>query len=141
LISAISNAARLSGEICGYVVWGIDDDNHKVVGTQFRPSAEKARGQPLEFWLASCISPDLNFSFKDVPHPGGKVVILEIPAAATVPTKFRNISYIRIGPATPKLSDYPGHEAGLIAKLQPFVWEQGVAESFVSTATFCEHWT
>lgn len=130
MISAISNAARLNNESCGYVVWGISDD-HKVVGTTFHPNAQKAKGQPLEFWLTKSISPSILLSFKEAHHHDGRVVILQIPAAVAVPTKFKNISYIRIGPTTPKLSDHPAHEASLITKLQPFAWEQGIAESYV----------
>ena len=60
-------------------------------------------------------------------------MLVEIPAASQVPTKFKNIAYMRVGSATPKIADHPGHEASLLAKLRPFVWEQGVAKSFVST--------
>lgn len=133
LISAISNAARLHDERCGHVVWGIDDDNN-IVGTNFQPSAEMINGQPLEFWLARGLSPSINFVFKEVRHSKGRLVLLEVPAAEQVTTKFENIAYIRIGQATPKLADYPQREAALLAKLRPFVWETGVAQSFVSSA-------
>jgi ATP-dependent DNA helicase RecG len=66
--------------------------------------------------------------------PKGRVVLLEIPRASMVTTKFKNIAYIRIGPTTPKLADHPAYETSLIAKLQPFTWERGIAESFVSTS-------
>ena len=133
LISAISNAARLSDEPFGHVIWGIDDKTHEILGTNFRFESEKANGQPLEFWLAKELSPDLHFTFKEVQHNRGRLVVLEIPAAAQVTTKFKNIAYIRIGSATPKLSAFPQREASLMAKLRPFVWEHGVAKSFVET--------
>lgn len=60
------------------------------------------------------------------------MVVLEIPAARTVPIKFGDIPYIRVGSATPKLSDYPEREADLLSKLRPFVWEAGVAASFLT---------
>ena len=50
LISAISNAARLKNEDFGYVVWGIRDDDHSVVGTQFEPDSAKQQSQPLAYW-------------------------------------------------------------------------------------------
>jgi ATP-dependent DNA helicase RecG len=133
LVSAISNAARIADEPCGYIVWGIDDNSHDIVGTQFRPAKEKASGQPFELWLANAISPNLHCVFREVPHPKARVVMLEIPAAMQVPTKFKNIGYIRVGSATPKLADHQAYEATLLAKLRPFVWEQGVAKSFVPT--------
>jgi ATP-dependent DNA helicase RecG len=133
LISAIANSACVRDEPCGYVVWGINDDEHEIVGTKFRPVTEKAHGQPLELWLATAISPSLHFTFKEVQHPVGPVIVLEIPCATSVSVKFKNIAYIRIGPTTPKLADHPAYEASLIAKLQPLVWERGVTEQFVET--------
>ncbi len=131
LISAISNAARLGDESCGYVVWGIEDGTHQIVGTTFRPTAASAKGQALEFWLAKALAPSIHFVFHELNHPRGRVVILEIPAAATVPTKFNNIPYLRIGQATPKLVDFQEREASLLAKLRPFIWERGHAKTFL----------
>lgn len=133
LISAISNAARIADQHCGYVIWGIEDSGHAVVGTTFKPVSEHASGQPLELWLNNLVAPSVHFTFHEVQHPNGRTVVLEIPAAITIPTKFNNIAYIRIGTATPKLSDYAAQEASLLEKLRPFAWEQGVASAFVTT--------
>jgi predicted HTH transcriptional regulator len=40
-VSALANAARLSDEPFGYMVWGIADGNHAVVGTDFEPGTKK----------------------------------------------------------------------------------------------------
>lgn len=131
-VSAISNAARLYDKSHGYMIWGIEDTNHDIVGTAFTPALRKGN-QNIEFWVSSRLSPSLNLSFFEIQHPSGhRLVLLEIPAALSVPTKFENIPYIRIGDATPKLSDYQEREADLIRKLQPFSWEGGVAATFLS---------
>ena len=133
LVSAISNSARVADEPCGFIIWGISDDDHEIIGTRFQPAKEKAHGQPYELWLAKEISPGLHCIFREIAHPKARIVLVEIPAASQVPTKFKNIAYMRVGSATPKIADHPGHEASLLAKLRPFVWEKGVAKSFVST--------
>lgn len=130
--SAVSNAARLADCAFGYVVWGIEDGTHDVVGTTFDPVTLKEGNEPFEFWLSKAIRPDIHFRFVPVPHPKGQVVLLEVPAAHGVPTKFRDIAYIRIGSATPKLADHPARELALIAKLQPFAWEAGIALASVA---------
>lgn len=38
LISALSNAARLADQAYAYVVWGVRDHDHAVVGTVFEPT-------------------------------------------------------------------------------------------------------
>jgi ATP-dependent DNA helicase RecG len=131
-VSAISNAARLYDKSHGYMIWGIDDTTHDVVGTIFT-QALKRGNQNIEFLISQRLSPSITFIFHEVQHPSGhRLVILEIPAALSIPTKYENIAYIRIGDATPKLADYPEREAELIRKLQPFLWEGGIASTFLT---------
>ena len=50
--SSLANSACLAGKAHGYLVFGIDDASHAVVGTQFDPYATKERGnQDLLIWL------------------------------------------------------------------------------------------
>lgn len=131
--SALSNAARIEGKEYAYMLWGIEDDTHDVTGTRFKPDQHKAGGQEFQLWLAQRLQPSIAFSFREVEHPAGKVVILEIPAATSSPVAFNNIPYIRIGSATPKLSDYPERYQKLIESIRPYRWEQGVARQHVSS--------
>ncbi|MBL8593927.1 MAG: ATP-binding protein, partial [Devosia sp.] len=100
-ISAISNAARLAGQQTGFMVWGIDDVTHSVVGTTFNPDTQRVGNQVLSLWLAQQLMPSIAFNFQTIQHPAGRLVLLEIPAATAAPVAFRNIAYIRIGSATP----------------------------------------
>lgn len=130
--SALSNAARVEGRDVAYMLWGIDDGTHEIVGTRFDPDAQKANGQVLHLWLANSLQPSIPFTFRVVNHPQGRVVLLEIPAAMGAPVSFNNIAYIRIGSATPKLTDYPQRYQQLIERLQPYRWESGIARQFAS---------
>ncbi|MEF2154992.1 ATP-binding protein [Luteimonas sp. FXH3W] len=130
--SALSNAARFESQDCAYMLWGIDDATHEVVGTSFEPDAEKISGQPLSLWLANCLQPSLAFEFRSVAHPNGRVVLLEVPAATGSPVSFNNIAYIRIGSATPKLADYPERHQKLIERMRPYRWEQDTAMRYVT---------
>ena len=132
-ISALSNAARLADRHFAYVLWGIRDRDHAVVGTSFDPAAAKEQQQPLEFWLAQRLQPDLSFVFRTVQHREGRLVLLEIPAATTSPVEFDKVAYLRIGSATPRLSDYPDHLRSLWDRLRPYVWESGIAAQFVTS--------
>ena len=138
LISAISNAARVAGQDCGYVVWGIRDRNHAVAGTRFEPAAAKHRQQPLEFWLSQMLRPGVAFSFQPVEHPQGRLVLLEIAAATTAPVEFDRTAYVRVGSATPRLADHPERQKALWDSLRPYAWETGVAQQFVSASEVLE---
>jgi ATP-dependent DNA helicase RecG len=130
--SALSNAARVEGRDIAYMLWGIEDDTHEVIGSNFEPDAQKARGQVLQLWLANSLQPSIPFGFRVIHHPQGRVVLLEIPAAMGAPVAFNNIAYIRVGSATPKLTDYPQRYQQLIERLQPYRWESGIARQFAS---------
>ena len=131
LIAALSNAARLADQHTAYMVWGIRDGDHAVVGTTFEPSRERVQNQGLEIWLSQCLRPAPVFEFKQISYQNQKLILLEIPAASNSPVEFDRTAYIRIGDATPKLSEYPERMKALWAKLQPYAWEAGIAKSFV----------
>ena len=132
LVSAISNAARVQNVEFGYVVWGIRDGDGAVVGTGFEPSAAVRQRQSYEFWLAQRLNPSNAFAFKEASLDNRRIVLLEIPAATVAPVEFDGTAYIRIGSATPPLSDYPDRQRALWANLRPYTWERAVARQFVA---------
>ena len=106
-ISALSNGAALNRRPYGYLVWGVENDTHKILGTTFDPSKKKAKGQPLQIWLLSMLKPEVPFRFLSVKIDGRKVVILEIGRASHRPVNFKNVEYIRVGEVKRRLTSSP----------------------------------
>jgi len=78
-ISALANSAALLGKQVGYLVWGVDDKTHQVLGTSFKPKQERYKQQELESWLLQKLSPKIHFRFHDfLTEEEIPVVILEI---------------------------------------------------------------
>lgn len=50
-LSALANSAALAGKAFAYLVWGVRDSDHAIVGTQFSPLARKVGNEELENWL------------------------------------------------------------------------------------------
>ncbi|MCY4051130.1 MAG: putative DNA binding domain-containing protein [Gammaproteobacteria bacterium] len=138
LISALSNSAQLVNQPYAYVIWGIRDKDHEVVGTSFEPTRQMQNEQPLELWLSRRLRPDIAFSFESVNFRGTNIVLLKIPAASTIPVEFDRTAYIRIGSATPRLSDYPERQRELWGKLQSYRWEGGLVSQFSGSHTVLE---
>ncbi len=115
-----------------FLVWGIEDGTHKVVGTNFDPFTKKVGNQVSELWLRNKLSPAPAFRFRSVPHPDGDLVMLEIPASTMAPTAFESIPNIRVGGATPKLTDDTSRYQALIEKMRPYGWEHGVAANYLN---------
>lgn len=130
--SALANSARIEGQDLAYMVWGIEDITHAVVGTEFNPDTVKVGNQGFALWLANSLQPSIAFCFRPVAHPQGRLVLLEIPAATGAPVAFKGVPYIRIGSATPKLTEYPQRYQQLIERLRPYRWEQGMARQYAS---------
>lgn len=131
-VSALSNGARLRDQVAGYFVWGIEDGSHNVVGTKFKGAATKAKQQPLPLWLSRVLDPAPAIEFHEVNHPDGRVVLMTITPAVRTPTRFNGTAFIRVGEATPRLSDHPALEEILWRKLQTYAWESDIALEFVA---------
>ena len=85
-ISAISNSAAILGKTNAYLIWGIEDSSHTIVGTKFSPPTEKVGNEELESWLLRFLNPKINFRFWEILVDGKKVGEGKIPA--TVPLRF-----------------------------------------------------
>lgn len=55
-ISALANSATLLGRDKAYMLWGIDDKAHKVVGTAHNLQTLKKGNQEVESWLRNLLS-------------------------------------------------------------------------------------
>lgn len=112
-LSALANSAALTGKVHAWLVWGIDNETHGVVGTTFKPAEERVNGQELESWLLQLLSPKINFRFFSFEAEGKPVVLLEIGAAFRHPVQFKGVEYLRIGSYKKKLKDFPEKEREL----------------------------
>ena len=131
-LSAIANSAALHDQSAGFIVWGIQDKSHKVVGSTFRPKLASVGGQELENWLATLLHPSLNFKIYELDLDGRHIVMLKIPPATHTPVRFKDYEYIRVGSYTKKLRDHPEKERELWALFSKTPFEAGVAMRGIS---------
>lgn len=126
-ISALSNSAALLGKVNAWVVWGIDDGTHDLIGTTFVPALSKVGNEELENWLLRLLKPKVNFRFHSVEAEGHLIVMLEIQAAFRHPVQFKNIEYLRVGSYKKKLKDHPEKERELWRVFDHTPFEQEIA--------------
>jgi len=112
-LSALANAAALNGKAFGYLVWGVEDVMHDILGTGFSPSAAKKGNEPLETWLLRLLTPKIHFRFFDLLVDGKPVALLEIGRAFRQPVRFQNEAFIRVGQVKKPLKDVPDREREL----------------------------
>lgn len=123
-ISALANSAALHDKKCAYMIWGINDKTHEIVGTDYDLQSLKKGNQELENWLRSLLSPNAEFEFHTVLINDLNVGILIIYKATNHTVTFQKIDYIRVGSYTKKLKDHPQLEMKLWDKLRSFRFEE-----------------
>ncbi|MBD8517281.1 ATP-binding protein [Plantibacter sp. CFBP 8804] len=132
-ISALSNAAVLHGRTHAYMVWGVRDSDHLVVGTIFDPWNTRAKGEDFIPWLTRNLDPQVYFQFRRVAISGETtVVLLEIDAARSRPIAFLSERFVRVGTYKKLLRAYPEYEARLWESFRGTNFEAGVARQGLS---------
>lgn len=131
-ISALANAAALIGKQSAYMVWGVDDESHEVIGTDFCPSQARHKQQELESWLLQKTAPKIHFRFFEFAiEQDTDVVILEIQAASHMPVQFDGTEYIRVGSYRKKLREFAEKERELWRVFDRVPFEQQMAAEHV----------
>ena len=131
-VSALANTAALFNQEHAFLIWGIDDTTHDVLGTTFRPQSERVKGQSLDLWISTQLDPQVQFYFHTTTIEDKPVVLLEIGRAFSTPVKFRGEDYIRIDSHKKKLKDYPDTERELWAIFSRTPFEIMIAMENVS---------
>lgn len=107
-VSAISNEANLKNKQYGWLIFGVKDKPRKIVGTNYKNTAESLEKLKLE--IANSTTDGLSFMDIFVVHPlvnGNvkRVLMFQIPAAAVgIPTGWKNKYYARNGESLSNLT-------------------------------------
>lgn len=117
-ISALANSATLNDKDYAYMIWGVDDASHKIVGTTLRLQMEKKGEQELENWLRCLLSKNADFEFLETEIDGAHVELIRIHKALNEPVAFQKVEYIRSGSYTKKLHEFPVFRTQLWDKLR-----------------------
>lgn len=126
-ISALSNSACLHNKELGYLVFGVENEAHEVIGTTFKPKQEKVGNEELENWLARQLSPHIDFRIFEFDYQGKPIVIFNIDPAHNIPVRFNGVEYIRVGSYKKKLKDFPEKERKIWAKTNRHTFEEDIA--------------
>lgn len=132
-VFALSNSAALHRKDRAYMLWGISDESHALVGTSFKPKTEKIGNEDFLPWLVRLLDPQIHFEFFEFSVSGTPLVLLEISPAAHRPISFKGGEYIRIGSYKKRLQSFPDHERRLWQVFDRTDFESGVAKADVAS--------
>lgn len=117
-ISGLSNSACVNNQSFGYLILGVDDNDHSIKGTNYGFTNRKQGNDELEFWIRRYLSPSIRFEHFTCNYDEvNKIEVFRIPAATGEPTNFQNKPFIRLATSLTQLKDYP-HYAKIIYNSQ-----------------------
>lgn len=116
-ICALANTAAMFGRKYAYMVWGVADRTHEMVGTSF-DFHQDVKGEPLQNYISRQLSPSVNYVFEECTIDGKRLVLLTIPAAKHLPVSYKWERFIRIGSSKESLRRFPEKEIFLFHVLR-----------------------
>lgn len=134
-ISALANGAALHEKSCAYMLWGVDDTTHEIVGTSFNLQTLKKGNQELENWLRFLLSKNADFEFYSTIVNNKNVGVLIIYKATNQTVMFEKVDYIRIGSYTKKLHEFPTVQAQLWDRIRNSRFEEQLAKQDLDMTT------
>jgi predicted HTH transcriptional regulator len=127
-ICALANSAALHEKSCAYMLWGIDDETHEIVGTDYDLQILKKGSQELENWLRYLLSNNAEFEYHNVSINDLRVGIIIICRSVNQPVTFEKVDYIRIGSYTKKLNEFPTVQSQLWDRIRNLKFEERYAK-------------
>ncbi|MDR2424260.1 MAG: putative DNA binding domain-containing protein [Prevotellaceae bacterium] len=126
-LSALSNSACYHKKDYAYLIYGVEDDTHNLLGTDFKPLHTKIGNQEQENWLATQLNPRIDFNIFDFDIDNKHFALFRIPATRNTPVSFRGEYYIRIGSYKKRLDEHPEREQKIWNVEKQLVFENEIA--------------
>jgi predicted HTH transcriptional regulator len=126
-LSALSNSANLENKEFAYLVFGVEDETHKIVGTSFHPKITKVGNQELENWLVTQLEPKVDLKIIEHSVNNKNIVVFQVEISQNRPVAFRGVEYIRVGSYKKKLKDHPEKERKIWQKARNISFEKEFA--------------
>lgn len=128
-ISALANSVVLAGRTHAYMIWGVDDKSHEIIGTNIHLKCLKKGNEEIENWLRHQLSKYADISLHSSDVDGRHVELIVIGKAVATPVAFEKVEYIRSGSYTKKLIDFPALQAQLWDRLRNEQFEDSYAKT------------
>src|SRR4030042_5097651 len=110
-LSALANSGCIHGKPRGYLVFGVENKTHALVGTKFDPQKEKGKGnQDFLLWLTQGLQPNTGFECHSFTSDGCHIILFEIVPALDRPVKVYGTAYVRVGSTKTELAKHPEKE-------------------------------
>ncbi len=126
-VSAIANSAMLAEQRYGYMIFGVEDTTHDIVGTSVRLKSAKFGGELFSNYLNRLLYPNIYVEFCSCLIQEKHVEIILIEPTYHCPVKFKNVAYIRNVSSKTRLDNQQEKERRLWLMTNRHKFEDGIA--------------
>jgi len=93
--SALSNEANLKGRSCAWLIFGVENNTHQIVGSHYRTNRKDLDSLKKE--IGDKITQNISFiEIYELKKPEGRVILFQIPAAPQgIPVAYEGFYYGR----------------------------------------------
>jgi len=116
----------------GYLVFGMDDKTHAIIGTTYQPKREKVGNEDIENWIATQLSPRIDFMIHETIVNEKRIALFIVDSAGNTPVKFKGTAWIRVGSYKKKLADHPERERKIWQNTHNSTFENRLALTGIS---------
>ncbi len=134
-VSALANAAMLERQQVAFLVWGVRNESHEVVGTAVRIASEKVGAESFILWLNKFVRPKLEIHHIVFDAGGKHIEILAIEPGYQQPVSFQGTEYTRVDSSIQPLRNYPEKLRALWQMTSSYSFENAVIVGHMTAET------
>ena len=131
-VSGLANAAMLEEKDRAYLIFGVHNETHEIVGTEIVLKDKKIGEQVFEHWLARFLDPRITLEFISIDYDDKRVEMVVIDPGYISPVRFKTEAYVRIDSVQQPLREYRDRERAIWSITSRFSFEQGIAAAHLS---------
>lgn len=139
-VSALANSAIIHEKDEAYLVFGIENETHQVVGTSVDVAAKHIGAEPFLLWLSKHLEPNIYVHHQTIDYADKKVEVICVRPPYQQPVRFKGRAYVRVAGSQQVLNNHPDLERKIWAVTSRFSFEATVAEPNVTIEHIEEHY-
>jgi len=130
--SALANSALLADKNSGYLVFGVENEGHNLMGTNVTLQNLKQGNEDFQNWLHNRLEPQIHIEFFEHEFDSKNFLILKINPTYLSPVSFNKEAYIRVGSSVRNLNSEQQKAQALWQKCSAATFEQSIARQGLS---------
>lgn len=137
-VSALANSAMLEEKDAAYLIFGVRDTDHMIIGTTVDLIDITVGSEDFIFWLNKYLDPHITITPISFKYDGKRIEMIYIEPGYRQPVKFKRISYVRVESNQQPLSNYPERERALWQITSRYSFETAMLGFRISGDQICD---